>query len=430
MDRGTAPTLQPVTAAQLVQPEPFQLANGVHVYTLPGGAQPICQFDLVFPAGKWYESEKAAAFFTARLLKEGTKSYTSEELANELDYLGASLSCQSTSDFLQVTAYSLSKHVPRLLELLKEVLFHPTFPEAELELRKKIQLQKLAVSEQKVEYLATKAFFGQLFGSHHPYGYRMGMEDVEALSRNTLVGHYHGTVAQAPFFVVAAGQLSNNIETLLNDALGTGNPDKLQWTPVPDHGDAPSGPDTLHVPKENAQQSALRVGRPLFNFTHPDYKSLKILNTILGGYFGSRLMSNIREDKGYTYGIHSAVHGYLHGGLFYISTEVGSQYQEPALKEIRHELVRLQEEPVPVDELNLVKQYLLGNILGSIDGPLKSAAALKELIATGQTADDFNEFIGILQSIEPMELITLAERYLDPESMTTVVAGNPEMKPA
>lgn len=429
INRSIAPTIHTVANARLANPESFSLRNNVVVYTMPGGTQPICQLDLVFPAGKWYESTKGAAMFTAGMLTEGTEKYTSEQLANELDYLGSSLHCQSTTDFFQITAYALTQHVPHLLELIGEVLFRPSFPDKELALKKRIRLQKIQVNKQKVEYLASKAFFGHIFGSDHPYGYRLDEADLEAINRETLLNHYQGTIAKAPFFVVAAGELPGNLEALLNTCLGFGNPDRHTWQSQPDDIEPMSSSGHLFVPKEAAQQSALRIGRPLFNHLHPDYKPLKVLNTILGGYFGSRLMSNIREDKGFTYGIYSAVHSYLHGGLFYISTEVGSRYQDAALKEISIEMSRLQEEPVPENELNLVKQYLLGNILGSIDGSLKSAAVIKELIATNQTPEDFNQFIDELQSVEPQKLMKLAQKYLNPQEMVTVIAGSPETQP-
>ena len=177
------------------------------------------------------------------------------------------------------------------------------------------------------------------------------------------------------------------------------------------------------IEKEGALQSAIRIGKLMFNKTHPDFQSLQVLNTVYGGYFGSRLMSNIREDKGYTYGIGSGLVSLQHGGYFFITTEVGVDVTAKAIKEIYFEMDRLRKEKITTDELQLVKNYLLGTFLRSVDGPFAMADRFKGILNYNLGYDYFDRYIATIRAVSASDLMGLANTYFDKDSMIELVVG-------
>jgi predicted Zn-dependent peptidase len=165
------------------------------------------------------------------------------------------------------------------------------------------------------------------------------------------------------------------------------------------------------------------MGRQMFSRNHPDFAGMKVLNAILGGYFGSRLMNNLREDKGYTYGIGSSVVPLRDGGYFVISGEVGAEVTKEALSEIKSELQRLCDEPVPESELSLVRSYLSGEMLRACDGPFAQAEMYRELIEDGLDVSHFNDLINTVQHINAKQLQDLAIKYLNPDDLFTLIVG-------
>jgi predicted Zn-dependent peptidase len=185
----------------------------------------------------------------------------------------------------------------------------------------------------------------------------------------------------------------------------------------------PSSEKYHHIEKANGVQSAIRVGRFWVAKSHPDYHALSVLVTIFGGYFGSRLMTNIREEKGYTYGIGSFVLPLKNASYMAVSTEVGNEYLEPTLKEIAAEMRRLQTEPVSENELETVKSYLLGEFLRDFDGPFALAASFKSINDFNLDYSFYDRYLQLLRTITSEELQRLAVEYLNPDDFYTVVAG-------
>lgn len=422
LNRADAPQIQLDSPIQLAPYQKQQLGQ-LPVYAIGGAIQEISKIELVYPAGKWNEPQKGVAHFAAKLLKEGTQQRDAQAIAEQLDFWGASLSVESSADYWTLTAYCLTKHLEGMLVLIRELLEKATFPEEELALKKHLQKQKLKVNLQKVEVQATRKLMASLFGADHFYGYRLSEEDISAINRDEILSFYQQKIAGQPFWLFVSGHVPQHFISIWQDIW----PASAQL-PAPQLRSFDALPTMLQpgahlVPMPKAQQSALRIGRTMPHHTHRDYHGLKVLNTILGGYFGSRLMTNIREDKGFTYGIYSVLHAYAQQGIFYISTEVGAAHEEAALAEIFKELERLREEPIGAEELTLVRNYLLGNIMGGIDGPMKAANTLKGLVLQGQDEEALAKFIETIRTIQPKTLQALAQQYWQQNHMTIVVAG-------
>ena len=295
--------------------------------------------------------------------------------------------------------------------MVREIITDATFPESEVEIHKHNAIQKLLVNLRQCEFVANQQIDALLFGPDHPYGRYSKKESIEAIRREDLVSFYqtHYNLAHARMFM--AGKVGAAEVKCINDIFGKV---AVEWSETQkDVFDVqPAKDKVLRISNDpNGVQGAIRIGRDFPNRHHPDYSPMVVLNTLFGGYFGSRLMSNIREEKGYTYGIYSSLSPDINGGSFIIHTETGRAVVEDAIKEVYHEMERLCNEPAEEDELLLVKNYLLGGLLGDLDGPFSILQRWRTLILNGFTEEYFNNNINIYKTVTAKELQLLAQKY-------------------
>jgi zinc protease len=357
-----------------------KLDNGLPLYWLDAGVQDVVQIDWIFPAGLWYEQKPSVAHATAGLLKNGTSKHTSEQIQEALEFYGAQLKVNAGNDFGTITLYSLTKHLPALLPMVYEIITDATFPEREVEIHKQNAIQKLLVNLRQCEFVANQRIDALLFGEFHPYGRYSKKEKIEALTREDLVTFYKAYYNLANVRIFMGGKVGAKEVKCINDVFGKF---PVENAAIKQEIFSAPGPSVrIHkvANDPNGVQGAIRIGRLFPNRHHPDYTPMVVLNTLFGGYFGSRLMSNIREDKGYTYGIYSSLAPELQGGSMIIHTETGRDVVEKAIKEVYHEMSILCNETAPDDELLLVKNYLLGGILGDLDGPFSILQRWRTLI--------------------------------------------------
>jgi len=408
------------------QPEIYQLSNGIKVYQFNSGTQDVVSIEMVFAAGSWFQKKPFTAMATNLMLREGTKGYPAQKLAKTLDFFGAHFENTTERDNAYVTLYSLNKHLAHTLPLLSEIVKNPVFPESEFEILAGKQRQMLEVNRQKVNFLARTHFNSILFGENHPYGMYLEPGDIEQVSYTDLIGFHKSQYHSANCTIVVAGRIKPELKNALETHFG-GN----DWSGTASRRQSLSPAGSVQkshfVEKKGAMQSAIRIGGLMFNRSHPDFAGMKVLNAILGGYFGSRLMNNLREDKGYTYGIGSSVVPLRDGGYFVISGEVGADVTKAALFEIKSELSRLCNEQVNESELSLVRSYLAGEMLRAVDGPFAQAEMYRELIEDGLDISHFESLIETVKNINAQQLQDLAIRYLNPENLFTLVVGPEEI---
>lgn len=422
-DRKKSPPLQALKKIKIAEPVLHHLDNRIPLFSINAGEQDVVKIELLFNAGKWQETTKTIALATAKMLKEGTKSFSSKEIADKIEFYGASLEVETSSDIASVTLFSLNKHLIHLLPLVKEILTVATFSQKELDTFIKNTKQKLLVEKKKVEYLAEKKFHEVLFGNGHPYGYFFDEKDFNALTRNDLLKFYKENYTSDNCRIMVSGKVPNSTLKLLNQYFGQKDwKSKEKQKPISRK--ISSEKKKIHfIRKKDSVQSAIRIGNILFNKTHKDYFGMFVLNTVLGGYFGSRLMANIREDKGYTYGIYSRLGSLLHEGYFFIATEVGTDVGDAAVKEIYSEISRLRNELIPKEELQLVKNYLLGTLLSKIDGAFNLSETIKGLILYNLDTNHFYRLINTIKNISSKELLELARKYFDEKKFYEVMVG-------
>lgn len=423
MNRQIAPEINLIDSITLPKVDKIMLDNGVPVYLLNEGEQEVVKIELMFKAGKWYEEKNLIADFTNRLLREGTKSHSAKQIADTFDYYGANFNNSAGFETAGASLFSLTKHIDKLLPLFAEIFTESVFPQEELDTILTNRKQRLSVDLKKNDFIANRNFANVLFGKQHPYGRVTEVEDFANISsadlKSFFAKYYHGS----NLTIIVSGKFDASLETQLNQYFGS-----KTWT-----GDKPDANLTHHMDsatelvhhteKADSVQSAVIVGAMSINKKHPDFLKLSVLNTLFGGYFGSRLMSNIREDKGYTYGISSSFVSYPHAGFIEIFSEVGKDVREATLKEIQHEINLLRTELIGEEELQVVKNYMSGKILRSIDGPMKFSETLKGLLIYNQDLSYIQELQKTVREVTSEELLQLAIKYLDYEKMYKVTVG-------
>ena len=399
----------------------FTLDNGVPVYSIDAGAQELTQIEFVFYAGNWFEEKGIVAGATNVLLKNGTTNKSAYAINEIADFYGAHLSRGCYNETATVTLHTLNKHLPHLLPLVAEVLSESIFPEEELAIYKQNHKQKLEVNLKKCEFVASRLIDEYVYGFDHPYGRYSSIADYDNLEREQLVQYFKKYYTHGKCMLFVAGKLPVDIEESLNKYFGSlpFNNNALELKKILP---APAVERKYRITNDdNGVQGAIRMARPFFNRHHPDFIGVQILNNIFGGFFGSRLMDNIREDKGYTYGIHSYLQNHIHTSAWMISTEAGRDVCEATIEETYKEMEKLRTAPVEDDELFLVKNFMMGSLLSDLDGPFQTISRWKNYILNGMEADYFNQSIHTIKTITPDTLQELAKKYLNPEEFYELV---------
>jgi len=421
LDRRKAP---PITDAvhfnlHLKPYTKLTLKNGIEVYTVEAGPEEVMSVEWVFYAGNWYEDRNLVAASTNLLLKNGTSAKTAFQINEHFEYYGSYLNRSCHSETATMTLHCLTKHVNELLPVVRELLTDSVFPEEEVSIARQNMKQRLKVNLKKSDFVAGRLIDTYLYGENHPYGRFSSEEAIDALTKEELLQFYKKYYQQGQFVMFVAGRLPANLERLLNDQFGD-----LSNKPVAENKFAitPATEKKFRVTNDpNGVQGSIRVAMPFINRHHPDYLPAQVLNTLLGGFFGSRLMANIREDKGYTYGIHSYFQNHMHNVAWMISTEAGKDVCEATIAEVYKEMTLLREEPVDEEELLLVKNYLIGTALGDLDGPFHIIARWKSIILNKLEEDYFDRSVDIIKKISLNDIQELAVKYLKPEDCYELV---------
>ncbi len=421
-DRTIEPTLRAIEKIDLLPVNNISFANGMQVHIINAGEVDVIKIELVFKAGRMHENAKGVAGAVSQLLRDGTKNHTSKELSEAFDFFGASISTQAFIDTSSVTLFTLNKHLSQLLPLLKEVLTEAIFPEKELETYIQNNKQKLLVNLEKVEFLAQRKFTASLFGANHPIGYTTNETDLNNLNTDLLKQFYKERFQTQHCTAIISGKVSSVTVKLIEEYFG-----KETSTTASKKNNSivisPEAGNDFYEFKTDAVQSAIRIGKRFINRTNPDYHKVKVMNMIFGGYFGSRLMSNLREDKGYCYGIYSSLASFINDAYLVIAAEVNADSTVDAVKQIKHELNMLRNEKVAEEELMLVKNYIMGTILSDTDGPFNVSEIVKSLVVYDLPLEDFQKGITEMMSTTSDDIIQLANKYFDSSTMIEVIAG-------
>jgi zinc protease len=418
LDRTVAPPYVQSTSFDLLTPERTTLPNGIDLFFITGGSQEVLKIELVFNAGRWHEEAWGAAYFTSHLLSKGTKRKSSFDIARIFDLYGAHLEVNPGLDFVSISLYALTKNLEPVLSLLKEILSEPTFPEKEIEQAKSIYLQNLKVNEEKTSFLASKYFRKQLFGDAHPYGKELEEADIEKLTSDDFRKHFSKFLVKPVIF--ASGKIDSMKGKLIHDAFASwpsGTPTDRSFLVT-----EPTLSRSV-IEKEESVQSSIRLGMLSVQRQHVDYSKIIFVSHILGGYFGSRLMKNIREEKGLTYGIYSSVNPLKRAGYVVIGADVNKENVTLTFDEIRKELHRLRTEPVSSEELNTARNHFIGSLQSEINNPFAHADKIKTLYLFDLASTYYQQMIHLIAGITGEQVQEISALYFHEEKFFELAVG-------
>nr|WP_262907921.1 pitrilysin family protein [Hymenobacter sp. 15J16-1T3B] len=398
------------------------MPNGARLHVLPHEAQPVVRLQVVVPAGRWYDPAPGTSLLTARALLEGTRTRSARQIAEEVAFYGASLDCEQGFDRATLTLYCLSRHLSKLLPLVQDVLLHATFPAEELEQIKTRTIQNIRVERQKTSYQASERFARNLYGPQHPYGSVFDETTFRDIHSDAVTQFYRQAYGLSQAEIFACGALEDEHLRLISDLFSVSTAASAL---LADKSAAPTapGPITDHVTVPDSLQASIRIGRLWPDAQHPNTHQLQVLVKVLGGYFGSRLMKNIREDKGLTYGIYASIAQREHASSCVIGSDVNAANAPIAIQEIHHELLRLQNALIPEDELETVKSYIQGKFLNELGTVFEQADKYRSIVLLNLPLDFYSRFLSEVEAVQPSQLQELAQHYLSPSDFVHVTAG-------
>ena len=417
----TQPPLTIPSTIDVPQAVRHTAANGTPVHAINCPEYEVVRVSFVFHAGTVTQKHPFTASATANMLAEGSQNMTSQQIAEQLDYYGSYFDINIDRDYSYITFCALSKFFPQTAEVIEEVILRPTFPEREVGIYSAKRRQQLSIERRKVETMARENFAKAIFGEKHPYGISYPESEYDTLCRENIEEHYKRCYTADNCIVVCSGSIS---EQVLGRIMDIAN--KLPKARIIEQTTFPAF-DTRHevcIQHDGAVQSSIRMGRLLFPRTHEEFIPMQVLSMVLGGYFGSRLMQNLRERNGFTYGVFSAMVNFQNAGYLAIATQVGTEVTEQALEQIAAEIETLRNEPVPEQELALVKNIMAGEMMRILDGPFGIADVTTENILCGFDNSQISKNLQRIRNTSAEEIQALAQRYLAPEDLITVVAGD------
>lgn len=419
LDRSIAPDFVTTKHVDFQSPEKIQLAGGLPVFLFNGGKQAVTRIEIVFPAGRWFEPSPGIAHFTAKVLAEGSKSFNTRQIAEILDINGAHLETVSGFDYATITLHCLSDKLDTVLPVLIDILNYPTFPVNELEKQKDIYKQNLAINLEKNGYVSGKLIREKLFGLNNPYGRDLGIDEIQQLTAEELNNNYLNNYIQPKVFI--AGLLNKDQEDILFNSL-----EQIEFrniNKVNNNYHKLDVSERVLIDKVQSIQTSVRLAAHSVNRENPDYFNLLIFNQIFGGYFGSRLMKNIREEKGLTYGIHSAVHTLRNGSYFSVNAEVNKQNRELVIDEIYKEREAISISLIPQNEFKAAINNFIGSIQSEMSTIFAHADKFKVIELNGLDTNHNQKLIEFAAGITSTQLNDFINRYIKTLRFQEVIVG-------
>ena len=417
LDRSQAPPFQLSSDYSLSRPDRFQLNGGITLFAFRGLQQEVVKMELIFDAGKWYEYKLGVGHFTSQMLSKGTLKKNSFQIAEALDSLGAHLEIVPGFDTVSISLFVLRKNLLTATSIISEILMGPAFDGGELRLMKEIFLQTLKVNNEKTSVIATKEIRKVIFGNDHPYGSAVEEADVKKIEQSDLQSFFNVHFKLRSVFLV--GRLSDHelgeLIKIIPLPIGTNQPLRnFESTPGISH----------TIAKPDSVQSSIRLGKKCLPKSESKvYAEAIMFNHIFGGYFGSRLMKNIREEKGLTYGIYSSMHHFLKDGFWVIGAEVNQQNAGKATEEIKNEIKRLQDELVPSDELEIARNYFIGSWQSENSTLFAVAEKIKNIHLWGLSENYYSNLLGYIQEVTPAQIQRIANDQFDAGELIEIQVG-------
>lgn len=415
LDRSQAPKIHSVRNITIPEIETYPLSGGRNLYVHREPNISAFKIELLTDGGNINGKNAAEVQLGLKILGEGTKKKNALQLSEYIDSLGSFFELSPGFDHSSISIYGLKKYFRENLEILSDIIYNPRISNQSLSLTKEKEKNKLKLNLEKGSYISSVNLRTSLFGNH-PYGYKFSLEDIDRIISEDLA-LFHSNYLLS-FDIYISGDIPEEYISQINDYFPLIH--KTKHALIPLEGNTP---ENLNHKDSKFIQSSIKLGKRLFNRSHPDYFKFIVTNELLGGFFGSRLMKNIREDKGYTYGIYSALYPLNEIGYFLISTDVKGENEADTLKEIKDELTKLSSKLVTEDELKTVKNYMVGSFVNSFSAPFAPITKFKTVNSQELSLDFYTNYIKRINSVNTKDIIEICSNYLNYDSLSISIAG-------
>jgi zinc protease len=422
-DIKAAPVINTPLAGDTSFPEIHSLSNGIPVYLIGNGTVDLLRVEFVFNAGQRMEKVHLAASSANAMLTEGTLIHDAVSLNELIDSTGAIFNHLADKDSASLVTVTLSRKLEEVMALAAEVLFQPSFPVKEFRMMQEKRLQAFLTGRRNTSIRAREEFYRALCGETTPYGRVTRADDYMSLTSEEVNEFHSKHYTPGNMYITVAGRNPEQTLPILEryfapvDAMPWHEPEDPAMTFTT------ASPGYIYCEVKESIQSTVRLGWKGITRNHPDYQGLQVATMILGGYFGSRLMRNIREEKGYTYGIHAVAGGFKSIGYITIMTDVANAYREATVNEIKKEIFRLREEDVDAREMTLVRNHIMGELARMFDGPFAIAESIRGVIDYEAGHDYYTRLTKTVNSITPKKIKELFNTYFNPEDAFEIIAG-------
>jgi len=400
------------------------LENGLNVTKVPFGNIPKVTVQIKIRVGNLNEAENEVwlADLTGDLLAEGTEKYTVEEIAQKAAEMGGEVNVGTGMDQTTISGSVLSEFGPELIALLAEIAQKPLFNENAIDRIKKDLLRTLSIQKTQAQNIANEQFRKSLYPDH-PYGRLYPTEEmINSYDKDKVLNFYINNYGAKRTHIFVSGMFDEtDVDNAIKDNFNLWNAGNGVYFNIPE---IESKKDLIISDRKDAPQSTLYLGLPVVDPSHPDYIKLSVTNTVLGGYFSSRITSNIREDKGYTYSPRSQVSTRYKDSYYVQIADVSTDVTGAALKEIFYEINRLQDEAPSKEELEGVQNYIAGifTLQNSSRGAIINQLNYVDL--HGLEDDYLNTYVKKIYSVTPDDIKEMASKYLRDDEMTLVIVGD------
>ncbi|MCM1348428.1 MAG: insulinase family protein [Firmicutes bacterium] len=419
--RTTAPRIELMNTFKLPAVERRVLASGIELVIYNGCDVPVTYITYVSRGGYSELASPATGALISILRREGSLKHSGEEINATMDHNGAWLKSWMTDHHSLLSMRSLNSTLPKVLPLFAETIFQPTFPDAPFAVRRDALAKNLEVSLTDVDFLANCAADKQIKGPNHPGARIDSPESVMELTAESLRKSFSTLSQQGTIFL--CGNVTDQILTLVEQTFGTAAINNVgQNLNIRPYAAIPAGSEEFII-KEDSMQNAVIATLPAPSRDHPDYIGLHIAVSALGGYFGSRLMLNIREKLGLTYGIAASLLGTADGSYIQIQADTDPKFTRRLLDEVKNELTLMASNPPQGDELMRLKQSLLSGQAAILDSPFSITDYHVTALTSGIPQGYFEAKLEAIASLTSDDIATISSKYLLPENVRVAIAG-------
>lgn len=422
IDRTISPDVFDFESLSIRHPNEFFLDNGVRIVNLEMGEQPVTRLTVKWDNGRADCDSDVRFIMMYKLLREGTRSFSAEEISNTLEFNGTWLGVDPSDHSGAVSLYSLNSCFDKVFPTFMEIITAPAFPERAVALIGEKSAAAELLQHKKVSYLASRLDRSLIFGENHPMARRVNPDDYRDVTSSQIAELFARSIAANTPTVYICGQTApilQNICEAFSALTFQGDPIKEKILPP-----VLSEERFKYQKLDGSLQSALNISIPTIPRSHPDYIPLRYAIMALGGYFGSRLMKNIREDKGYTYGISAYLLGFRETGQIIISTQTDNQYAVPVVEEVLKEIERLKTVPLNDNEMKAFRRHALSTLAGMLDSPFTVMDHFISLDTNNIAPDYYEEQFRIIKALNPDDISHVTSRYLRPDNIRISLAGH------